>query len=84
MSSGLRRRGDGDRERDKAERRKAVAQQQTRAEHEPGEQRDRVGAPTIRDAAEGAARGTMIRDDVSARDHPTLPSAPVPTSRLGR
>ena len=33
---------------------------------------------------EGAARGTMIRDDVSARQQPTLPSAPVPISRLGR
>jgi len=33
---------------------------------------------------EGAARGTMIRDDVSARHQPAVPPAPAPTSRLGR
>lgn len=33
---------------------------------------------------EGAARGTMIRDDLSACHQPTLPSALAPTSRLGR
>ena len=37
-----------------------------------------------RDAAVKAARGTMIRYDVSARHQPTLPSALAQTSRLGR